>query len=146
MTPEIARCLANHENWLSLDSLREIDVDSADELAKHRGWLSLNRLSQITPEVAGALGNFSGDKLDLGLTSLDFETAERLANAKCRSGLYLNQLQTVTAEMIKVLASGNKIISLQGLKMDDSSSNDTIEPVVEGLRAKGKLLLLPRFN
>ncbi len=146
MTPEIARCLANHENWLSLDSLREIDVDSANELAKHRGWLSLDSISLITPEVAGAFGNFNGDKLELGLTSLDFETAKQLSSAKCQTGLYLNQLKTVTVEIVEVLASGNKVISVQGLKMDELSFKETIEPVVAGLRAKGKLVLLPRFN
>ena len=146
MTPEIAVRLANHENWLSLDSLRDIDVDSAKELAKHRGWLSLYSLSLITPEVAKAFGHFNGDKLELGLTSLDLETAKPLADAKCQSGLYLDQLKTVTAEVIEVLASGNDIISFQGLKMDDASTKQALKPVVEGLRAKGKLMLLPRFN
>jgi small GTP-binding protein len=146
MTPEIAARLANHENWLSLDSLRHIDVDSAKELAKHRGWLSLDSLSLITPEVAKTFGQFNGDKLELGLTSLDLETAKQLADAKCRSGLYLDQLKTVTAEIIEVLANGNNIISFQGLKMDDASTIQALKPVVEGLRAKRKVVLMPRGN
>ncbi len=67
-----------------------------------------------------------------------------LANARCRSELYLNKRETVTAKIIDVLASGNNILSFQGLKTGDASTEQDLKPVVEGLRTKGRRVLLPK--
>ncbi|MDX1968176.1 MAG: serine/threonine-protein kinase [Planctomycetaceae bacterium] len=144
MTPEVAERLALHKGWLSLNSLAVMDPEAADRLAEHKHWLSLNGLSAVTPEIASALGNFNGEKLELnGLESLNVETAKPLSRAHCRSGLYLNGLQTVTADVIQELANGNSHLSLQGLTAIDGDCRIALEAAREKLAIAGKILFLP---
>jgi hypothetical protein len=142
ISPDVAEKLAKHDAWLSFGGLRTIDAASAAQLAKHKGWLSLDELESLTPEVAEALGTFDGDKLDLnGLKSLDLEVAKRLANAKCRHGIYLNSVREVAPEVIEVLANGNSDLSFQGLEFIDGRTEQALADAKKKLQAMGQILM-----
>jgi|GEM_PF-2267097 len=134
ITPEVADALSKHSGWLTLHNIRTLDSKSAEALARHKHWLSLDGLSSLTPQIAEALGHFNGTNLDLKyVKTLDEECAQRLSNATCRGGLYLNSLTTITADVADALSHGTYLLSLQGL-----DKNQMDAKTLQGIEAAQK--------
>lgn len=101
---------------LSLNGLKNIDLELAQELGDHHHGLSLSGLSEITPEIARALTAENRDILVLnGLRRLSKEAAEELVKYKGER-LFLDGLSpTIDVEMAKILSRYPAMLHLDGL-------------------------------
>jgi hypothetical protein len=81
LSPDAARELAKHRDFLGLNGLLELSPEVAAALAEHRGPLSLNGLEKIDAATARAIAGHAGKLYLNGLKVLDAAVAEPLVEA-----------------------------------------------------------------
>lgn len=106
ISSDVARTLAaSVQLKLCLNGLTDLDEAAAKELVKHKGlFLELRGLTSLTPATAQALAEFSGQRLDLGLTTLDAAVAREIAKMKKDS---------VALDVREPLSDGTVLLLLQ---------------------------------
>ena len=143
ISTDAAKWLATSEaSWLSLDGIRELAPDVAEQLAEFKGgplslpgvekisidaakwlatseasWLSLDGLRELAPDVAEQLAEFKGHTLSLpGVEKISIDVAERLARFK-GSSLELDGIRELAPDVAEQLAEfKGRELSLPGVE------------------------------
>jgi len=126
LSPDAARELAKHRDFLALNGLRELSPEVAVELAEHRGPLSLNGLETISPVTARAIARHAGKLYLNGLKVLDAPLAEALVE---HDGiLYLQGIKTVSLPVAKLLVRCRGMIVLGGIRQLPADVHAALRP------------------
>ena len=146
MEQNIAREIAKHKGALSLNSIRNLTVDTLAEFKDFKFNISLNALEQL--EDASYFINHTGTLSLLGLISISDKVAEQLSKKKGFLALginstevsdnvltYLvgccpkfNNINSLNAKQSKIIAKYTDGISLNGLKnLDLNLANELIK-------------------
>jgi len=126
LSPDVARELAKHRNFLGLNSLRELSPEVALELAQHRGPLSLNGLEKIDAATARAIAGHAGKLYLNGLKVLDAALAEPLVEHD--GMLYLQGIKTVSLPVAKLLTRCRGMIVLGGIRQLPADVHAVLRP------------------
>lgn len=142
-----ANSLANQESPLpkvlgKVSKSESITAEQARELVKkieaesRFGILQLSRTYEITSDAAGALAEFRGDTLILGIKSLSPEVATALAKSKAEN-VWLHSVTSVSPKAADAIAKMRSHLSLTSLSELDSVS------LAEKLASRPGALSLP---
>jgi len=142
-----ANSLANQESPLpkvlgKVSKSESITAEQARELVKkieaesRFGILQLSRTYEITSDAAGALAEFRGDTLILGIKSLSPEVATALAKSKA-ANVWLHSVTSVSPKAADAIAKMRSHLSLTSLSELDSVS------LAEKLASRPGALSLP---
>ena len=111
---------------ISAKPSENVTVERARELVQKAGAesdvfkiLQLSRTYEVSPEAAGALAEFRGEMLILGLKSLSPEVAQALAKSQANT-LWLHSVTSVSPEAAEIIARLPGKLVMTGLAKLDS--------------------------
>lgn len=111
---------------ISAKPSENVTVERARELVQKAGAesdvfkiLQLSRTYEVSPEAAGALAEFRGEMLILGLKSLSPEVAQALAKSQANT-LWLHSVTSVSPEAAEIIARLPGKLLMTGLARLDS--------------------------
>jgi hypothetical protein len=119
VSQKVAEALADNEaqgdTYLTLPSVLEISGEAARALSRRQGILRLWGLASLSPEVAAALGEHQGRRVELpNVKEISIDVATRLAECK-RHGLVLG-ITSLPPDMAIVLSKYDGDLFLNGLE------------------------------
>ena len=134
---DTARVVAETRGKLFLNGLTAVTPEVAEILATHRGWLHLGGLRSISPAVARALSKHQGWLFLNGIRVLKKDVA--LAILPYRGQLYLDGVETITEDVAEIIAQRRNGVELYGVRNINYQS-------VAMLRKNSEIILPSKFN
>ena len=134
---DTARIVAASRGKLFLNGLTEVTPEVAEILADHRGWLHLEGLRSVSPAVARELSKHQGWLFLNGIRVLDRDVA--IALLPYHGQLYLDGVETITEDVAKIIASRRNGVELYGVENINYRS-------VAMLRKNSEIILPAKFN